>query len=532
MSQLRARRILAMAAICVACAVVSARASTKGSYNLGPNLGVVNYTLNHTTNSCQFYSNGILIYATYYLDYYSNINYVNSAANINQGLPNFSYLYGSPGPNAGQSSNCPADTTVNGPLAVYNGTNGSPYTIDLYPGLSAIIYAQGYLNLKYVVLAVYYAPPSGDPTTYNSTVSYTNSDLVSSTISSKATFSSSYTESQAVVGSGMAGYKNGSVDTSGQISYSWTNTTSTTDSTAVTIEKATGTTITVSGPACGYCGIDHDYDVIAVWLNPVQLFTLTNGGVVQPNGYGYSTLDQPGMDIWYVYAGELNGILSMRAATQTEFARAWAASEFGYPGGPPGPPGLSSQDEQTILQMDPYFNCTWQKPVSDTTDCPEPADPSRFTEATVESFPYQQPVPGGQPIEKKYKWTYTTTDQQGVDKTVKSSQTFGLESVFGYKIFGLGIQDTLQQSWTTETTYESSTLWTAKDTSEADADIFGPACNVVNGACSPVYPPPNAYNPITCQPVTTLATAFGQGDNMYLYQDNLFGTFLMEPYGQ
>jgi hypothetical protein len=46
-----------------------------------------------------------------------------------------------------------------------------------------------------------------------------------------------------------------------------------------------------------------------------------------------------------------------------------------------------------------------------------------------------------------------------------------------------------------------------------------------------MYPPLNAYNPITCAALS-LATAFGQGDSMYLYQDNLFGTFLIEPYGQ
>jgi hypothetical protein len=60
---------------------------------------------------------------------------------------------------------------------------------------------------------------------------------------------------------------------------------------------------------------------------------------------------------------------------------------------------------------------------------------------------------------------------------------------------------------------------------------MAPPCTVVNGACSPMYPPLNAYNPITCAALS-LATAFGQGDSMYLYHDNLFGTFLIEPYGQ
>jgi hypothetical protein len=293
----------------------------------------------------------------------------------------------------------------------------------------------------------------------------------------------------------------------------------------------TSTSLAVPGPVCDYCGVDHDYDLIGVWLNAVQLFTLTNGGFVQPNGYGFSTYDQPGVDVYYVYVGELNGDLPVRSSTTTAFARSWAGPNngFQYPAGQG--PALSSQDEQNILKMDPYWNCTYKSPINDTTDCAEPPSSTRYTQSTNANFPFAQPAAGGQPTQKSYTLSYTNTDTQGTGVTETFSQTFGLEQVFGASLFGLGYQKTLSQSSTTSYSYETSSQFTSTNTTTATANITGPPCTVVNGACSPMYPPLNAYNPITCAALS-LATAFGQGDSMYLYQDNLFGTFLIEPYGQ
>lgn len=530
------RRIIAIAFVCISCLTISAVAQiTNGTYTIGPNLGVVNYTKNHTTSSCQFTSGSQLITVNYSIDYYSNIAYVNSQASVNQGLPNFSYLYGSPGPNAGQNSNCPADTNVNGPLILYNGNNGYSYSIGLYPGLSAIMYAQGYINPKYLIVGVIYAPPGGvvQGGVAKGNVSYTNSDLVSSTNTTKDSFESSYTESSFVTLSGLGfsimGWAGGQL--SGGPSTSDTTATTTTDTTAVTVQKVSTTQLGVNGPLCPYVGVDHDYDLIGVWVNPVQLITLTNNSGVQPNGYGYSTLDQPGMDVYWVYAGELNGDLAVRSSTTTEFARAWAASEYF----PSGGPGLTAQDEQYILKADPYWDCTYESPWTngETSPCAKPPDSTRFTESGGDlSFPYTQPAPGDSPSYQTYTWSYTNTDSNGIDSTYKTSQTFGSEQTLGATIFGIGIQDTLSQAWTITNIYETSSQFSSSNTSTATATIWQPPCNVVDGVCSPVYPPSNAYNPISCTPITSLGQAFGQGYTMYLYQDNLYGTFLMEPYGQ
>jgi hypothetical protein len=53
--------------------------------------------------------------------------------------------------------------------------------------------------------------------------------------------------------------------------------------------------------------VNHDYDVIWIWLNPAVIFTVYSNGAVVWNGYGYDTTDQPGMDIVGIQLGALNG---------------------------------------------------------------------------------------------------------------------------------------------------------------------------------------------------------------------------------
>ncbi len=262
--------------------------------------------------------------------------------------------------------------------------------------LGAQIAVPGYINPKYIIVGVIYAPPG-----QSSYVDYLNSTLVSSTVTTKTAYSSGYKEGTAVtISSSINGWKFGSIDTSSKASTSYSQATTTTDTTAVTVQKTTSTDLQVPGPACDYCGVDHDYDLIAVWLNPVKLYTLTNGGVVQPNGYGFSTFDQPGLDVYYVYAGELNGDIAMRTSTTTAFARAWAGTSNGFQYASGDGPGLTTPDEQNILKFDPYWNCTYKSAINDTADCAEPPDSTRYTQSTDASFPYQQPIPGGRPHSK------------------------------------------------------------------------------------------------------------------------------------
>lgn len=500
---------LVLIAFVLSCASASAQ-----TINFGANLGYFTYTSSSKQQQCGAELGNIVSY--------TNFKYVSAQGN-SQLIPG-TLVYRA---YSGRDPSCPRS----GSTATYSGS-GYSIVMTTPPGppsgcFCAVITVPGYVNPKYAVVGVIYAPPG-----HSSSVDYLSSNLVSSTISTKTSYASSYKEGTAVTTStSIFGWKNGSLDTSAKASSSFTQSKTTTDSTAVTVQKTMSTDLLVPGPACDYCGVDHDYDLIAVWLNAVRLYALTNGGVVQPNGYGFSTFDQPGIDVYYVYAGELNGDIPMRSSTTTAFARAWAGSSNGFQYASGDGPSLSSQDKQNILKFDPYFNCTYKSPINDAVDCPEPPDSTRYTQSTNASFPYQQPIPGGQPIHKNYSWSYTNTDTQGVDVSVTDTQSYALESTFSGKIFGYGYQVTHSQEWMNSYTYETSSQFTSSNTSTSTASMTGPVCNDVGGVCSPVYPPANAYSPLTCTALS-LATSFGQGDNMYIYQDNLFGTFLIEPYGQ
>jgi hypothetical protein len=259
--------------------------------------------------------------------------------------------------------------------------------------------------------------------------------------------------------------------------------------------------------------VDHDYDVIWVWLNPVTLFTLENGGVVQWNGYGYSTLDQNAMDVIGVYAGCLNGDLSQTSCNseyQTAFARTWAAGEV-WPSGQG--PGLTSTDLQNILATDPYGSCNSTSPIGSSA-CPSP-DPTRFTLTLNQDMQYQQPPPGGEPFTISYTESYTNTSTQAQGATYKFEQMFGVETTYSSKVFGVGFQLTLSESQTFTWMNSWNNQMTSSTTSTAQASITGPPCNVLNNNCSPIYPP--------------ASPTYGQAIGFDLYQDSLFGTFLLVP---
>ena len=569
--------------------------------NLGTNLGDISYSLSQETFNCQYTTGGgYIVPAQYTYLFYTNITYQNSAVtpSINQSMGSFTDIVGSPGPNAGTNDSCPANTTNS---VTYKGSTYTAY----FDGVTAYVEIPGYINPKYVVTGILYAPPGSA-----SFAKYTNSNLVSSTVTTKNSFGTSYslTTADLLSGSGVLPYKLGTIDTSSKVSNSYTQATTTTDSTAVTIQTTSSYSHTAAGPVCDYCGVDHDYDLIAVWLNPVQLYTVWGinnlaGKItetIQPNGYGFSTFDTPGLDVYYVYAGELNGDLPMRSSTccgsTSAFARSWAGASNGFTYASGQGPALTAQDQLNILLTDPFWNCTYKSPVGDAVDCPLGAStnfsgtvntngtaitwvsgskfnslldqaqivinganytvaqvnsatsltllssagahsgvaysaPSRFTQSTNNNFPYAQVAPGAQPTPTDYQWSYTTTNTTGTDVTHTFTEQYALEQVFGVKLFGIGFQKTVTQTWTTTQTYETSSQFTNSNTSSIEVSITGVKCNVVSGNCNPVYPPLHAFNPITCM-ATSLATAFGQGDNMFVYQDNLFGTFLVEPYGQ
>jgi|SRR5579859_3756017 len=466
------------------------------TYSLGPNVG----TFSDTEASDLFDCTDVYTYTEYT---FNNFVYT-SVDGVQHSIPGSTYSDWS------QDAAC----RHVGPTITYN---GSGFTLvirpDVHGGLTVTVTVPGYINPKYLVVGVTYAPPGPQ-----SFVDYSKSTLVSNTSSISNSFTNGYTVTVGLT-SGIFGWISG--NKSNTFSSSWSQTTN--NSTSVTVSKESQISLTVPGPADPYVGVDHDYDLIWVWLNPVVPFTLTNNGVIQWNGYGYSTLDQPAMDVIGVYVGCLNGAFSQSycdSQYQTPFARSWASVEDWPSGEGAGLTGAgaacvpgSGSDVCNILDADPYGQCVGSSTVG-ASACPSP-DATRFTLTLDQNINYTQPPPGGQPFTTQYTESYTTASSSQTTYTKTHSQTFGREQELKGTIGSIGFDLSIAVSRKMEWTHQSSNLFQTSNTSTAEASITGPPCNVVSNACSPSYPP----NPLD----------YGSAISFDLYQDNIFGGFLFIP---
>ena len=354
----------------------------------------------------------------------------------------------------------------------------------------------GYINPKYVILGVTYAPPG--PSSY---VDYTKSTLVSDTTSLNSSFLSGYSIGTKVSG-GIKGWSKGSITASQTTSYSQTSN----NSSSVTISKTTASSNQTPGPTNPYIGIDHDYDVIWLWLNPVDNFTVNvdgSGGVtgVTWNGYGYSTLDPAGVDVYPVYIGQLNGDLPIPSDEAGVLARTWAAGEI-WPSGQG--PGLTSTDFQTIEQADPYWDCT-----PNPSQCPVYPDSTRFTQVNNDTnLVYQQAPVGGSPQTQTYTYTYANASTSGSGTTNVHKQIFGIEVAFSGSLFLAKFTKTLSYQQTLQWTNQKNTSITNTNSSTAKVSITGPPCVPAGNSCNPIYTGPTEYD---------------------IYEDNKYGTFFFNP---
>jgi hypothetical protein len=402
---------------------------------------------------------------------------------------------------SGSNTNYPLSVTVYSYSGMYpTGYTLTPSGPTLTGGSDAPAPVTGFINPKYMIVGVTYAPPGAQ-----SNVTYTNSILVGNTSSVSKTFSDQ-TSVSVSVSSGISAWGTGGKIT-GTSSTSYTQGSS--SSSSVNINKTTTQSDRVSGPANSFVGLDHDYDVIWLWLNPVLPITFTdqnNPRAIAWNGYGYDPNDQPGMDIFPVFVGWLNGDIPLPADVAQVLARSWA---LGYTWGPgQGPsltgPGLGT-DFDMIVRVDPFWQCH-QAPAN----CPTTPDLTRFTLSSNQNLVYAQAPVGGQPITQTYQLQYSNTSTQGQGTTSTFSQGFALEQQFSGSLFGINLGVNLKESNTLTWSTSVNTSITNTSGSSALASVTGPTCTVPSGGntCSPEYDGPAEFD---------------------VYQDNQYGTFMFFP---
>jgi hypothetical protein len=384
--------------------------------------------------------------------------------------------------------------------------------------VTAITTASGYVNPKYIILGVTYAPPGSQ-----SFVQYTDSTTVGTNTSLTESFAKGASVSVKVSSTFGAGGKivpdvggtwGVSDTTTGTDSNSFTDETDNSSGVAVTSTQQWLTK--VPGPLSPYgVGVDHDYDVIWLWLNPLVNITITQIGSQPPTttwtGYSYDADDVAEMDIYGVYLGWLTGHLSSPGPGTSDFTpleRAWAASNGqDWPAGT-SPSIIDPTDYAAIAGADPFSNPNYTVSVPSTPPGNQTSSDGRFTLTGNQVVDYVQPSPGGQPYTQSLSESTTNTQTQGEGAKYTDVVATSVENMFkGSFLFDSWSVDLLSTTTLTFTDQWSQTNSIAKQVS-ATGSATGPPCVVSSGVCSPVYTGPTEFE---------------------VFQDNIYNTFMFYP---
>lgn len=481
-------------------------AAAQNTWNFGPGLGTLTY-YGYAGNEGQctiFWSEYYEGTYNYWESAYWNFTYNPDPSTGLASVPingSFDVISGSMGSGQGIYDDCP-DNTSGGQITYQdpNSNDGglSGYTISLTVDDNGDFYADfglsGYIDPKWEVLSILYAP-AGATNSGNNNVDYTNSTLVSVTNSIDKTWSSNNTVSTSFTekaGLNLPGFWAGKLTFSEGTTNSYTQ--GTEDDTSTTVSKTTSLGLDVKAGPSGYAGLDHDWDLLEVWVNPVTLVNLGNGGASSWSGYGFASGDDrsPGdMEVAKVNLGCLNGhwnvssfpsglgpsnlaqLLQQYCGGQTygfrdqngnwnngAFLRTWASSEnFDSPDTPPSPEppnynnaSISPADFQTIGELDPWYGCTNESPQPTTgedwtTDsngslvCPSPnpanegSDPAGATEPNIADLEAEfSPVStnGPVPYAQGQNFTGTVTYQDMDSQSTLNGKSS--ERSFGWEV--------------------------------------------------------------------------------------------------
>lgn len=313
---------------------------------------------------------------------------------------------------------------------------------------NAIASLFGSIFPKYQVLGVDYAPPGA-----NSTATYKDGFARATSNSVSSTFTNAGSLSVTLNFGGPIGRLIGTSLTAGASgSYSEENDTTRQDS----INVSTTLGETVPGPPTSTVGINHDNDIIWVWLNPGLLLTYpSDQNSLVWNGYGFNGADPLNeMDVIYLYVSWLKNPSMMPSDVASRLARTWDTSGIG---------GLTAADYQSILNADPFAVNPSYNPNTDSNQ--------RFTLEVGENFNYEPATVGTQPVPQTYTrvagTSHSDTNSTKDTRSVSASVTASLGAFVFFN------------SATATYTYTSTSQWsntTTNSTSqEVDITIVPPA---------------------------------------------------------
>ena len=491
---------LILAVLALVCGATSVHATT-GSVSVtgDPSSGVLNYTYTSATVVCGQTDTHKPAHGTLFT--FTNFGYVTNGTTY---------------PLSGQASaiivcagNEDWSPQIDPAVMVDPITSNCKITFTPRPGTGSAAFSctgvQGYIDPKFIVVGVTYAPPG-----HSSNVAYSNSLSIGTTNSIINSFSSGTTYSVSIENKvGISGWTVGT-----KIGNSNTASQSTKDTKSVTLSWGVGDSFKTYGPPDDFSPIDNDYDVIYVWLNPVEVLSLSGNSVIW-NGYGYDATDQNGLDIIGIPLGYLNGHWPRPAGLLALTNRTWASGQMFAPG---QSAELNNADFAQIASFDPFSNSDYgPNEIGFIPPNPSTSD-NRFTMTTCNSgnsVPYLQAPPSQTPGTYTCTLNYSTLTTTAKALTTSSTNTFSIDRSYSGSIFSNNLTVDFQYAYTVNTQTEVDSSVAITQSSSSVASITGPACgNTVLGVgpCIPVY------------------DAFGNEPEQFeIYQDNFYGTFMFAP---
>jgi hypothetical protein len=390
---------------------------------------------------------------------------------------------------------------------------------------TAVLGALGWVNPKYQIVGVEYAPPGS-----KSTVIYADNSVVGYTVSDMNSFSSGVTQTVSLSsGFGLFGFTDKVTETE---STSYTQEQD--SSSSVAVSQTTSSSNSLAGFSDPVNGINHDYDFINVWVNSIALFGVyptQPKTVVQLTGYGYDLNDTPAapdMDVIGVQLGCLNGDfyqlyvsnpttnpnwLTCEDLFNNNLSRSWALknTDGSSPALTPtlansSPPydfcQQTGTDLYNICQADPFANSDYGKEEFPPPSGSDTTADGRFTACSNSgcstTIDYE---PGKCPIAYSQGYSTTVTASQGDKDTY--SQSFSTESQFGDAPSGNGFSASFLATLTTTNTYTSITQFSQSTNSTNGQTASFSICGPAEGYTGPL--------------------------SFTAYQDNLYGTFMFYP---
>lgn len=302
----------------------------------------------------------------------------------------------------------------------------------------------GTITPRYYILTVIYAPPGTNGGKSSSSVNYSSGSTAGSTVSA----SDSFKQGNSVTATAEGGF----LGNGGSVEASFGVTQSSSNGSSLEIKKSATSEINDVGPAAD--GINHDHDLIYLWLNPafqLKLFPTASGTVASAN---WQPLNTGQTVITYLYVGWLKNPAQMPPGEMQLLQR--------Y--------GITTADFPVMLNVDPY----WRTPRLTAVSAIGNATPdARRFQPLYTTFPYEPPYGPSDPV-PTYKFTASYSNTSTTSASAQTEYTVGLKvgAEGGFPgLAKLSLKDSLNWTWTSTTTHSSS----SGTTESAAVTVGGPA---------------------------------------------------------